>query len=134
MGIFTELYIEQEPVFIEGNGQYELEVFAESTRQNYLKSLCGGHSLKGSEKAVLATLHYDNCNPTDKNAIRIVVKGGTVGYLSSEFARLFREKIRLAGQEGVIILCNAKILGGKNAWFFKKSDFSIWLDLPIREL
>lgn len=134
MGIFTELYIEQEPVFIEGNGQYELEVSVEPTSQNYLGSLCGGHSIKGHEKAVLATLHYDNCDPTDKNAIRIVVKGGTVGYLPPGLAKLFREKIRLAGQEGVIVSCNAKILGGKKAWFCKISDFSIWLDLPIREL
>lgn len=134
MGIFTELYAEEEPVFLEGDGQYQLKVIAEPCYQNYLKSLCGGYSIKGRKQEVVAKLHYDNCNPNDKNAIRIVVNGGTVGYLSPRHARLYRKRIEKTGQEGIIVSCKARILGGKWIWLFEKTDFSIWIDLPIKKL
>jgi hypothetical protein len=134
MGVFTELYPEQEPVFIEGDGHYKLKLIAEPYCQNYLKSLCGGYSVKGVKQEVLAKLHYENGNPNDKNAIRVVVNGGTVGYLLPKHARLYRKRIEKTGQEDIIVSCKARILGGKRTWFFKKSDFSIWIDLPIKKL
>ena len=134
MGIYTELYPEQEPVFIEGDGQFQLDVIASPDHQNYLKSLCGGYSLRGSKLQVVAKLHYDNCNPEDKNAIRVVINGGTVGYLSPEHAMLFRERIRITGQEGIIVSCNAQVVGGRKFWFFRKTGFSVRIDLPIQQL
>ena len=92
MGIFTKLYAERESVFVPGSGQYDLEAIGESRRQKYLEALCGGHSRKGSKQEVLAKLHYENGNPSDKNAIRVVVNGGTVGYLPPENASLYRKK------------------------------------------
>jgi hypothetical protein len=134
MGIFTELYAEREPVFIEGGGHYKLKVLAGPNYQNYLKSLCGGYSIKGSKQEVVAILHYENCNQSDKNTIRVVVNGGTVGYLSPKHARLYRKRIEKTRQDGIVISCNARILGGKKVWFFQKPDFSIWIDLPIKKL
>ena len=81
-----------------------------------------------------ARLHYENTNPHDKKAIRVVIDGGTVGYLSREDARLFRKKIEKVRPEGLIISCDAEILGGKRVGFFRKTDFSVWLDLPISKL
>ncbi len=134
MGVFTKLYAEGEPVFVEGDGHYDLEVVGESHYQKHLKLLCGGYSIKGSKKEVVANLHYENCNSYDYNAIRIVVNGGTVGYLSRENARLYRKRIEKAKQDGIIVSCNAKIFGGKRVWFFKKTDFGVWIDLPIEKL
>ena len=134
MGIFTKLYSEKEPVFVEGNGYFDLEVVGESHYQEHLESLCGGYSIKGSKQEVVAKLHYENCNTYDHNAIRVVVDGGTVGYLSREKARLYRKRIEKAGQDGIIVSCNAKIFGGKRVWLFKKTDFGIWIDLPIEKL
>ena len=116
------------------DGRYKLEVVTEPIYQNHLKFLCGGYSIKGRELEVVAKLHYDNCNPNDKNAIRVVINGGAVGYLSPKHARLFRKRIEKAGQEGLIVSCNAYILGGKRTWLFKKSDFNIRIDLPIEKL
>jgi len=134
MEIFTELFAEQESVFLEGDGHYKLKVITEPYHQNYLKSLCGGYSIKGSKQEVVAKLHYDNYNQNDKNAIRVVVNGGAVGYLSPKQARLYRKRIEETGQEGIIVSCKARILGGKRTWVFKKTDFSIWIDLPIKKL
>ncbi len=134
MGIFTKLYTEQESVFVQGNGQYELEVISEPRRQQYLEALCGGYSIKGSKQEVMAKLHYENCNPSDKYSIRVVVNGGTVGYLLPDEARSYRKKIEKAGQDGIIVSCKARIVGGKKAWLSKKTDFKVWIDLPIEKL
>ncbi|MBT8436097.1 MAG: hypothetical protein KJP11_01885 [Gammaproteobacteria bacterium] len=134
MGIFTQLYAEKESVFVQGNGQYELEVISESRRQKYLEMLCGGYSIKGSKQEVVAKLHYENGNPADKYAIRIVVNGGTVGYLLPDKARLYRKKIEKAGQDGIIVSCKARIVGGKKVWLFKKTNFNVWIDLPLERL
>jgi len=134
MGIFTKLYAERESVFVPGSGQYDLEAIGESRRQKYLEALCGGHSRKGSKQEVLAKLHYENGNPSDKNAIRVVVNGGTVGYLSPENASLYRKKIEKAGQDGIIVSCKARILGGNKVRLFKKTKFHVWIDLPIEKL
>ncbi len=134
MGIFTKLYAERESVFVQGSGQYDLEVISESRRQKYLEVLCGGYSIKGSKQEVVAKLHYENSNTSDKNAIRVVVNGGTVGYLSPENASLYRKKIEKSGQDGIIVSCKARILGGKKVWLFKKTKFNVWIDLPIEKL
>jgi hypothetical protein len=98
MEIATALYAEQEPVFIEGDGHYKLKVIAEPCYQNYLKSLCGGYSIKGSKQEVVVKLHYENGSQSDKNAIRVVVNGGIVGYLSPKHARLYRNRIEKSRQ------------------------------------
>jgi len=134
MVISPELYAEKEPDFVEGDGHYDLDVVRVSHWQKRLKSLCGGYSIKGSYHEAVAKLHYENGNPDDSNAIRVVVNGGTVGYLSRENARLYRKAIETAGKEGIVVSCNAKIAAGRRIWFFKKPDFGVWLDLPIEKL
>ena len=134
MVIPTELYAEKEPDFVEGDGQYNLDVVRVSHCQKRLKSLCGGYSIKGSHREVVAKLHYENGNPDDSNAIRVVVNGGAVGYLSPEKASLYRKAIEAAGKEGIVVSCKARIAAGRRIWFFKKPEFGVWLDLPIEKL
>jgi len=134
MGIFSEFFAEIEDVFIEGNGQYDLEVVGESHYQRHLKVLSERYSKKGGDRELIAKLHYENTSPHDKKAIRVVIDGGTVGYLSRKDARLFRKRIEKVGLEGLVISCNVEIVGGKRAGLFKKTDFGVWLDLPIKKL
>ena len=134
MGIFSEIFDEIEDVFIEGDGQFQLEVVGESHYQRHLKVLSERYSAKGRDRELIAKLHYENTNAHDKKAIRVVIDGGTVGYLSPADARLFRKRIEKVRPEGFIISCDAEILGGKRVGFFKKTDFSVWLDLPISKL
>ena len=134
MGIFSEFFAEIEDVFIEGDGRYDLEVVGESHYQRHLKVLSGHCLKKGGDSELIAKLHYENTNPHDKKAIRVVINGRTVGYLSRKDARLFRKRIEKVGLEGLIISCNAEILGGKRVGLFKKTDFGVWLDLPIKKL
>ena len=134
MGIFSEFITEVEDIFIEGTGKYDLEAVGESHYQRHLKVLSGRYSEKDDHKELIAKLHYENTNPLDKKSIRVVIDGGTVGYLSRKDASLFRKRIEKVGLEGLIISCNAEIIGGKRVGFFKKTDFAVLLDLPIKKL
>lgn len=134
MRIFSEIVDEIEDIFIEGDGQFELEVVEESHYQRHLKVLSERYSAKCGDRELIAKLHYENTNAHDKKAIRVVIDGGTVGYLSPTDARLFRKRVEKVRPEGFIISCDAEILGGKRVGFFKKTEFSVWLDLPISKL
>ena len=134
MGIYSVFVAETEDVFIDGDGQYDLRVVEESHYQRHLNVLSGRYSKKGGDRELRAKLHYENTNPYDKKAIRVVIDGGTVGYLSREDARLFRESIEKVRPEGLIISCDAEIIGGKRVGIFKKTDFGVLLDLPIKKL
>ena len=134
MGIFSEYGAEIEEIFIEGDGRFGLKVDEELDYQKHLNFLSGKSSKNGGNRELIAKLHYENVNPKDNKAIRIVVNGGTVGYLSGEDARLFRERLEKVGREGLIVSCRAMITGGNRTWLFKKTDFRVNLDLPIEKL
>jgi len=134
MGLFSKLFGEKETVYIEGDGGFDLEVVGESNYQKHLKKLCGGYSKEGSKTEVIAKLIFENNNPHDNQAIRVDIEGKTVGYLSREDARIYRKRIRKAGYDEITILCNGKIFGGKKLGLLRKTNFGVWLDLPIEEL
>jgi hypothetical protein len=134
MGIFTEYVAEIEEIFIEGDGCFGLIVDDELNYQKHLKFLSRRWSKNGGNKELIAKLHYENLNPKDNKAIRVVVNGGTVGYLSFKDARLFRERLEKVDREGLIVSCHATITGGERTWFFKKANLGVCLDLPIEKL
>jgi hypothetical protein len=134
MEAFSEFFAVTEDVFIEGDGHYDLEVVGESHYQRHLKVLSELYSNKVGNRGLVAKLHYENTNPHDKKAIRVVIDGGTVGYLSRKEARLVRKAIEKVELEGLIISCNAKILGSRRVRLYNKIDFGVWLDLPIMKL
>ncbi len=134
MGLISKILRGKEAVFLKGDGGFDLEIVGESNYVKNLKKICGGYSKDGSHKKDKAELHYENNNSYDKQAIRVDINGKTVGYLTPEDARLYRKKIKKTGHEGITILCNAVIVGGKKIGLFDKTDFSVWLDLPINSL
>ena len=134
MGIYTEFVNEIEPVFVTGDGHYNLEVVGEPGCQKYLEMLNKRFLKQGGQQALIAKLHYENCNPHDNKAIRVVINGGKVGYLLPRDARLFRMRLERVDQEGVIIACNAIITGGKRTWQLKKTVFEVRLDLQLSKL
>ena len=134
MSLFSKLFGEKETVFVDGNGEFDLEVVRESHYVKHLKKICGGYSKSGHREKVTAELHYEDDNPYDNKAIRVDINGKTVGHLSREDARFYRKKINKAGHEGIIVSCNAVIVGGKKLGLLKKTNFGVWVDLPLDEL
>ena len=133
-GIITEFVAETAPVFVSGYGQHDVEVTGTSRYQKYLQVLSKRHLNINGEQSLIAKLHYENNNTYDKNAIRVVINGGIVGYLSREDAKFFRKRIEGVGQEGTIISCKARITGGTRAWLARAPDLDVFLDLPLLKL
>lgn len=68
---------------------YETEVVGESNYQTNIESFCAG----GSNVELTADLILENDNPHDPKAVRIVIGGKTVGYLSRQDARTYRKML-----------------------------------------
>lgn len=134
MGVYSEFRIDIEDVFIEGDRRFDIKVIGASNYQDYLGFLSRSYSKRGCDRELIAKLHYENGNPYDCNAIRVVVSGRTVGYLSPEDSKRYRKKIERADVDGIIVSCKAIIVGGERIGLFKKSEFSLHLDLPIAKL
>lgn len=106
-------------VHLTGPELYAIELKGESHYQTALRSICS----RDREKIVIATLVYEDDNPHDDKAIRVDVKGKTVGYLSRENARQYRERLAEAGYPGYTATCFAEIGKGK-------PGYGVRLDLP----
>ncbi|WP_158881473.1 hypothetical protein [Rhodanobacter sp. L36] len=116
---------------IGGTGAFQFDIVGESHYQDALEILCGGRTEESAAKRAEAHLILEDNNPHDKLAVRVDISGKTVGYLASENARQYREKIAQAGQPRLIGVCDALIVGG---WRRSKTDvgsFGVRLDLPI---
>jgi hypothetical protein len=134
MGFFKNLFKSKETIFVDGEGDYDLEVVGESNYQKHLKRICGGHTKEGHRKKVVAELYYEDNNPYDKKAIQVKIDRNTIGYLSRDDARLYRKRIKKTGHEGIIVKCNAVIVGGRKTGIFSKTYFGVWIDIPIEKL
>ena len=115
--------------FLHGPGIFDFDVVGESYYQNALEKICGGKTVSGHEKKVMAILIHEDNNPKDDKAIRVDIERMTVGHLTRKFAREYRNRLSEAGYSGLAAACNALITGG---WQRGASEghFGVRLDLP----
>ena len=70
----------------------------------------------------------------DPKAVRIEIEGETVGYLSRENARDYRDALRRAGHPRLArATCKANIRGGWDRGPDDRGHFGVWLDIPIQK-
>lgn len=114
----------------EGAGKFRQEIVGESAYQEALAKICGKRSEDGENKVIEARIVLDNKNPHDKLAVRIEIAGRTVGYLSREDARAYRQRLKQEGRASATVTCQAKIKGG---WKRKGSvgSYGVFLDIPV---
>lgn len=116
--------------FVRGPGLYEVEVKGESHYQANLESLCGPRKAQGEEMETNATLHLENGNRADRNAVRVEIGGKQVGYLSRPDALTYREELKRVGQAKLqVARCNAVIRGGWRRRNGETGHYGVWLDL-----
>ncbi len=113
-----------------GPGTYSTDIVGESYYQKALERICGGWSKNGHRREVEAFLHVESNRSRYPNAIRVVVKGETVGYLDRETARCYRTQLEKAGLRGTTVKCNAIIVGGWDRGNLDIGHFGVKLDLP----
>jgi len=88
------------------------DVVGESNYQDNIEAICGGRKADGEEREVEAVLVLEDGNQYDSLAVRIDVQGKTVGYLSRQSARAYREWLQEIGHQGVWAIWDAMIRGG----------------------
>lgn len=116
---------------LRGDGLFECDVVGESHYQQALEKLCGGRTEDSQERIFEALLVPDDDNPHDSQAVRVEIGGHTVGHLSRQMARGFRQKMADAGFAGHVARTQALVRGG---WYRGPDDcghFGVRVDLPM---
>ena len=108
-------------------GKYFRQVVGESHYRPALASITGNRTLPGLGIKVMAALVCENSNAFDANAVRVEVRGKTVGYLSREDAVDYRRRLRDAGKGETTQWVAARIGGGGAG-----RHYGVYLDLPDR--
>ena len=118
---------------ISGPGDYEVDVVGESHYQDALERICDGRTDESAEKYVDAALILEDDNRHDRKAVRVDIEGRTVGYLSREFARSYRDRLKQAGHPDLVGICKAVIVGGWDRGKRGRGHFGVRLDLPYED-
>lgn len=90
----------------------KLEVVGESHYQDTLEELCGGRCEEGHDVSGVAILLAEPTNVHDSNAVRVLMEGELVGYLSRRDAVAFNDVAARMGVIGEPIVCYSRIRGG----------------------
>jgi hypothetical protein len=139
MGLFTNLFapkVKEEPsssrevVVLIGAAKFEVEVRVEDHDQPAIEAICGPRRSQGVNRFETARLLLEDKNPYDKNAVRVEIRGKTVGYLNPEEAVSCREQLSARGAPHGIGQCQALIRGGWLSSDGREGPYEVWLDLP----
>lgn len=104
---------------------YDFEIVGESFHQKALSRITGGGEADDIEATVL--LVPEDNNKYDKQAVKIEIRGMTVGHLSREDARRFRKLLQDKGLEGQVTSCSAVIRGGGEAYDGEELYYGVFL-------
>ena len=118
-------------IVLPSTGDCTFEIVGESYYQDNLESIYGGRTTEGEERVVKATLVHEDSNPYDDKAIRVEIDGKTVGHLSREDARAYRDKLVKDNLKGATATCSANIVGGWDRGRRDKGYYAVRLDLSI---
>jgi hypothetical protein len=113
-----------------GPGTYAIDVVGESKYQGALAKICCGRTEDSQNLVVSATLVPEDDNSHDGQAVRVDIRGMTVGYLSRKNARQYRLRLKEAGHPGITATCSAVIVGGWDRGPDDQGYYGVRLDLP----
>jgi hypothetical protein len=122
MGLFTNLFSSIVPkpqsskkqvVYLSGDGSYAMDITGEGDHQAALEDLCGPRLPQGVNQLETAWLVVnDNRTDSNKNAVRVEIRGGLVGFLSLEDTIRYRRYLNAKGMPKAQGQCRAVIKGG----------------------
>ena len=120
----------QQIPLIQPSGTFNFDVVGESHYQEALLSLAGAKTEQRKDLKGFATLILEDDNPYDQNAVKVMIRGKQVGYLSNKNAPIFRDQLaKTQYKDHKRIACRAQIRGG---WKDYRSEghFGVKLDIP----
>jgi len=107
-----------------GTGKYAIEVVPEDDCSGGLDRICRSKIDGGVDMMLRARLILENDDRFERQAIRVSIRGCTVGYLPRTSARDFRRAAMYVGLGRTLIFECAAIVRGNT------DHYSVWLDLP----
>jgi hypothetical protein len=107
-----------------GTGKYAIEVVSESDCSSGLDRICRSRIDGGVDMMLRARLILESGDGFERQAIRVSIRGCTVGYLPRANARDFRRAATYTGLGRTLIFECAAIVRGST------DQYSVWLDLP----
>ena len=119
------------PAQLAGDGSFSLPIVGESKYQDALERICGRRTRAGHDIVTVASLLLEDDNPYDPMAVRVAIQGQTVGYLTRDKARTYRERLAARGCLQPETTCHARIRGG---WYRGANDvgsFGVQLDVNL---
>lgn len=114
-------------------GNFDLEVVGESNYQNSLRKISNDATETRLLPTYTAILFPENNNKFDKMAVRVDINGMTVGHLSREDARDYRELLKRKGIAGKITSCDASLTGGFIKDDGTRASYGVCLDIDLYE-
>jgi hypothetical protein len=112
-------------------GSYGLDVVGEASYQNNIGRVAGGRTTEGVRYNCEAILVPEDANKHDPMAVRVDIRGSTVGYLSRANAREYRAELKRLGFPSGVFSCNALIVGGWDRGPNDQGHFGVKLDVPV---
>lgn len=106
------------------------EVVGESHYQDVLANAVGGRGDEPVDHACIVSLIPEPTNPYDKRAVRVVLDGQTVGYLSRTSASAYAPIATLLEGSRDYVRCRGRIVGGWSRGLGDVGSFGIVVDLP----
>lgn len=105
-------------------------VVGEGNYQDALATVAGGYQRDSQAFEIPAVIALDPANSYDPNAVKVEIKGRTVGYLPSAEAKRIGEMMRQQGIEEAYL--KAKVCGGWRTNQHDQGNFGVKLRLPCR--
>jgi hypothetical protein len=113
---------------------YPLQIVGEASYRDEIEEVTG---YAGEEEGInaddfIAHLILDDMNIYDRgNAVAVEIDGQTVGYLSKQNAKRYRQRLTTLELAGVVGECYASIRGGFIKRSGEQADFGVRLDLDL---
>jgi hypothetical protein len=139
--VFTDLfssilpgYVSQKKdvVYLQGAGNYEMDIAGEEGYQAELEELCGPRQPDGVRQLEVARLVLDPKRgySANKNAIRVEIRGKQVGYLSVQATIHYRRYLAAKDLPNTRGQCPAVIWGGWVTPDGSTGPYYVSLDMP----
>lgn len=127
LGLFGAKKVKKQIRCKKGRGN-TYEIVGEAFYQANLLALTGGQKEEfGVKQDVQATLQPEPSNPHDANAVAVIIKKKTVGYLSKSDAPVFAAFLKEVGADSA--LCEGRIVGGWDDRSGNEGHFGVKLSL-----
>lgn len=120
---------QNQPLVWPNKGEFACEVVGESNYQAAIERALNLAEQQSDDTPLLALLTPESGNKHDRNAVNVTIGGALVGYLSRDFAPVYRDRLKAEGIGLRPVYCHAQITGGFQMADGRQASFGVELDI-----